>query len=542
MPTPERFVHLVENEARATEEENRSANGADEHFADLLTKSNPPTIDAIRNTLSTFRDTRRKLMALPHSWMNDTLRDTMSGNTSLWRELSRVTRDSIASIEKLVTVADDASIDFPDTTNIRSLHEDACKLKEHMENGGKLGWGPFRPKQVRERIYVIKTVRVNGRPCSAFDHFSLLADVLHVRLECEKAWDFWVGRSEKTQGPYTLQLHALKSLCDALESALSIEGQIEKCRETMRQCPAIREPVWSDESRIEMLIASCRLALARHHKRLAEDEIRSIETSVSSLVAKNNVHPVTNDLLRAIRQRDVDSFAHAANKVQDLDNESQRVQKVDIYVSRMHKLLPKLTDELKRTCSDDCWAERLRQIQSAWHWAQAKYWIEEYIRQEDVPALAKRAKQIEDEISVTIAKLASLHAWSFCFSRLKEDHRRNMKAWQKNVSKITKSGTGKQDFFHRREAQKNLNNCREAIPAWVMPLHRVWDTVDPEPEMFEVVIIDEASQCGFEALPLFYMAKKILIVGDDKQISPEAEGIKLGTVTQLIDQFLYKNR
>jgi hypothetical protein len=39
----------------------------------------------------------------------------------------------------------------------------------------------------------------------------------------------------------------------------------------------------------------------------------------------------------------------------------------------------------------------------AWHWAQARYWIEEYIRQEDVPALAKRAKQIEDEISGIIA-------------------------------------------------------------------------------------------------------------------------------------------
>lgn len=114
-----------------------------------------------------------------------------------------------------------------------------------------------------------------------------------------------------------------------------------------------------------------------------------------------------------------------------------------------------------------------------------------------------------------------------------------MKAWQKNISKITKSGTGKQDFFHRHEAQKNLSNCREAIPAWIMPLHRVWDTVDPQPGMFDVIVVDEASQCGFESLPLFYMAKKILVVGDDKQISPEAEGVKLDAVTQLMNQYLY---
>jgi len=73
-----------------------------------------------------------------------------------------------------------------------------------------------------------------------------------------------------------------------------------------------------------------------------------------------------------------------------------------------------------------------------------------------------------------------------------------------------------------------------------MPLHRVWDTVDPAPGMFDVIVVDEASQCGLEALPLFYLAKKILIVGDDKQISPEAVGIELGPVYhRLMEEYLY---
>ena len=45
-----------------------------------------------------------------------------------------------------------------------------------------------------------------------------------------------------------------------------------------------------------------------------------------------------------------------------------------------------------------------------------------------------------------------------------------------------------------------------------MPLHRVFDSIDPEPGMFDVVIVDEASQCGPDALPLFYVGKKVLIV------------------------------
>jgi len=538
LPAPERFANLVQNEAKATEEEHGSMSGADEHIAELLSKSKATTIEEIHKALSDFQGTRRNLVASPHGWMRDALRDILGGNSSLWRELSRVTRDAIASIEPLVAVADDTSIDFPDTTSIRTLHEDACKLKQHMENGGKLGWGLFRPRVVRERLYVIKTVRISGCPCSTVEHFSVLSDALHVRIECERAWGFWIGRSEQTQGPYALQLAVLKSLYDALENALYLETLIKKNRETIRQCPGISEPVWAEESEVERIIASCRLAQARQRKRLVAEEIQGIEALVSSIAATNNAHAVTNELLHAIRNRNVDGFANAASKVQELREERQRLQRVDEYLSQLRHLLPSLTDELKRTCDEPYWDERLQHIGEAWHWAQARYWIEEYIRKEDVPALAKHAKQIEDEINDIIAKLASLHAWSFCFSRLKEDHRRHMEAWQQSMRRLGK-GTGKHAPRHRREAQQHLNQCREAVPAWVMPLHRVWDTVDPAPGMFDVIIIDEASQCGLEGLPLFYLGKKVLIVGDDKQISPEAGFIDKNAVFQLMEQFLY---
>ena len=538
LPSPERFANLVSNETSATEEEQSSARGADEQLADLLSRNNPPVIEVIRNAFSTFRDTRRRLLATQYSWMNDALCDILSGNSSLWHELMRVVRDVVASIEELVSVADETRIEFPDTIDIRSLYEDAGKLREHMETGGKLGWGLFRPKPVKERLYVIKTVKVGGRPCSAVEHFSVLADALHVRIECEKAWGFWKGRCEKTEGPYALQLISLKSLRDALENALAIEELIGKCREAKNQCLGMGEPVWADESQIERVVSSCRLALARINKRLAAEEIQTIEVPISRIAAKGGAHQVTSDLLSAIRSRDMDKFALCANTIQDLEKQRQRLQKVDEYLSKLRRLIPQFTKALEQTCNELYWEERIQHIGDTWHWAQARYWIEDYIRKEDVPALAKRAKQIEDEINNIIAKLASLYAWSFCFSRLKENHRRHMEAWQQSMRRLGK-GTGKHAPRHRREAQGHLNECREAVPAWVMPLHRVWDTVHPAPGMFDVIIVDEASQCGVEALPLFYLGKKILIVGDDKQISPDAVGLPRDSVHRLMEEFLY---
>lgn len=343
LPSPDRFANLVSNETSATDEEQISARGADEHIADLLARNNPPAIEAIRNAFSTFRDMRRRLLSTPHPWMNDALRDILGGNSTLWHELLRVTRDVIASIEELVAVADETRIEFPDTVDIRSLCEDARRLKEHMENGGKLGWGYFRPKPVKERLYVIKTVRINGRPCCTVEHFSNLADAMHVRIECEKAWGFWKGRSEKVEGPYTLQLTDLKSLRDALENALSLEDLIAKCREAINQCSGMSEPVWADESQVERVVSSCRLALARIRKRLAAEEIQNVEAPISRMAAEGSAHPVTSDLLGAIRSRDIDRFARCVDTIQDLEKKRQYLQKVDEDLSKLRRLLPQLT-------------------------------------------------------------------------------------------------------------------------------------------------------------------------------------------------------
>lgn len=534
----EDFANLVRSEERATKEEQDAAREADERFTVLLAKNDPSVVKTIRNTFSSFRDAYSRLHTVSHSWMSDALRDVLAGDPALWNQLQGVTSEVIALIGKLALTADETRVEFPEATDIRSLHDDAREIKEHLENGGRLGWGVFRHKLVRERLYVINEVKVDGRPCSTVEDFSKLIDVLFVRIQCDKAWEFWKGRNEKTEGPYVLQLSGLKSLHNKLEAILALECNIRECRDAINQYSAISVPAWDNVAQIEKIILSCRLALARINKRVATHKIQAVESPISNMCAAGNTHPITHELFAAIRSRDVDTFSRCVTAIHGLEKQRLYLQKIDIYLTKIGQLLPDLRASLEQTYNEQYWEKRVQHIGEAWHWAQARYWVEEYIRQEDAPALASRAKQIEDEISKIIAQFAALHAWSFCFSRLKQDHRRHMEAWQQAIRRLGK-GTGKHAPRHRSEAQRHLNECREAVPAWVMPLHRVWDTVSPAPGVFDVVIVDEASQCGFEALPLFYLAKKIVIVGDDKQISPDAVGLPRDTVQRLMQELLY---
>ena len=62
-----------------------------------------------------------------------------------------------------------------------------------------------------------------------------------------------------------------------------------------------------------------------------------------------------------------------------------------------------------------------------------------------------------------------------------------------------------------------MQDAQQAVPAWVMPLATVTDTITPRPDIFDVVIVDEASQASIDNLFLLWLAPRVIVVGDDEQ-------------------------
>ena len=535
----EGFGHLVESENKAIQEHERWFGRADNYTVAALSDIAGDEVQAINDAVRDLENLLHKLSTLTHMWVEEALRDIAGGSALTWRERHRATQTAIETIEPLVSVADNRTIAFPDGIDNQTLLEISHKLKKYVARGGRLSWWtkPFQSKTVREHRQVLEGVMMNGRRCISLEQFSVLIDVLTVRHECEKAWRVWAGHHSGTSGLYALQLQELRQLHEALSQVLSLEALIDNCRTAIRRCSSLHQPRWMDESEVEHLLAACRAALAAQDTRRASEEIQNLEEPLVGLVRKANSHPITQKCLSAIRERDVDRYQHAVHQIQDLAEQLRLMQEHDVRLNRLRDLVPNLTVKMEETYDSADWDRRISDIGSAWEWAQAKFWVDEYIRNDDYSSLQERSRRIERDVSKVVAELAELHAWSFCLSRLEDSHRSRMRAWQQAMVRLGKA-TGKYAWRHRRDAQTHLNECREAVPAWVMPLHRVWDTVIPSPGIFDVVIIDEASQCGPEALPLLYLGKKVLIVGDDKQISPEAVGLDRSAVHRLMEQFL----
>jgi hypothetical protein len=72
----------------------------------------------------------------------------------------------------------------------------------------------------------------------------------------------------------------------------------------------------------------------------------------------------------------------------------------------------------------------------------------------------------------------------------------------------------------------NFNLLTDIIPLWCAELRDLGIVFPMENEIFDLIVVDEASQVNIaEIIPAFYRGKKFCIVGDDKQLHLNATGV-----------------
>ncbi|MBQ3642885.1 AAA family ATPase, partial [bacterium] len=80
--------------------------------------------------------------------------------------------------------------------------------------------------------------------------------------------------------------------------------------------------------------------------------------------------------------------------------------------------------------------------------------------------------------------------------------------------------TRKKNLQNRLLEDEDFTPLLEAFPCWCVTTFAVSDSLPLKPGLFDVAIIDEASQCDIAScMPILYRCKKAVIVGDDKQLS-----------------------
>lgn len=173
----------------------------------------------------------------------------------------------------------------------------------------------------------------------------------------------------------------------------------------------------------------------------------------------------------------------------------------------------------------------------AWRLRRLATFLETIDAHEELKRLAKARHEVENDLARAYKDVVVKRTWLKLAENASPNIRAALAAYLNAIQKIGK-GTGKRAVRYRQDARMAASHANPAVPCWIMPHYRVSESLPAELGCFELVVIDEASQSDLEALPSLLRAQKVLIVGDDKQVSPEGVGLEEEKVRSLMSRFL----
>lgn len=476
-----------------------------------------------------------KLINSEQDWIKQAKVDCITDRDRPWRHLFDTTNEILESNKDVLLSVDRTKIsntpESLDFVELSATINDFLKKYNHID---KVSWGLFCSKEVRKLKRVIKETKIDGRKCCSYQEVLRLSEWTTANLVKEKLSNIWDDKLEIQSSNFGAIYHSYSDLCEPLEECLEVHKLVSELKKLLDEYPDIPHPKWRlDSLKEELKIA--KVIDANKAKGKIEAEFENYISLLNLYRGQKN--QIASKIIQAYQNRSIELFNEAVKHISDFINNKKEFQEISPIKRKIDSTKGTLFKALRENIDDPKWESRLVKFQSAWAWYRAKVWLKENGDSEFLKSLARQRDDLLESIQRNLELLVAKKAWGHCLSSISSQQQASLKGWAHAVSKIGK-GTGKTAPKHRKVAKERMSECKGAIPAWIMPLYRVVENIKPGSELFDVAIIDEASQTGPEGLLLNYLAKKIIVVGDNEQISPEMPGVLDNDVEILKKKYL----
>lgn len=476
-------------------------------------------------------------------WRSNALREVIAGSTEHWTMMVENLASSVRDAHEALSVLGTAEIE--PTEGLNSFAPQATQLHDHVASGktialksdGTAKIGFLASSTVKNCASLLTTVRVNGRvPTTAEDFSSILARIHFddVLVQAERVASV-IRPLPPLLSPHQ-RLAELQKTIELLEPAVSLGCDISDFN---REMGTFRMPPvpWQSAGAAQNYVD----ALYRHlHFKDIDAAREPFDTLISDLRQLSQQHPElprwVADLTRAVEERDATGYSQALERQGALDQLRSHAGRRTALLSRLAEWHPPMARSLENTPGDPEWDDRCASLQEAADWLRLGRSIEER-HSLDVNGIQDKIRTIDDQLHKSAGKVAKLRAWREAVNRLTPTARGRLTDYVQQTRRLGK-GTGKYAPEQRAAVRRALDECRDYVPVWIMPLGRVVDQVSLRENAFDVIIVDEASQAGMEATFLQYLAPRIVVIGDDKQVSPSAIGVTISEINNLADQYL----
>jgi very-short-patch-repair endonuclease len=412
-----------------------------------------------------------------------------------------------------------------------SLVEGLQQARDRLSDGGKLGMFAGPAKRA------VQECQVDGRQPSTADDIELCLQAVtldSLRWRIRTSWHNQLARIGGPDLDAAVPEDVLGPVLEDLGRALAWPQWWAQLRADLAAA-GITSPPAADADALGRLAEVC----GRACDRIVLDELtgwlRGLDEWLRAGAQQAAASPLWNLLADALARQDLAQWQRLRDELQDLNQIAPQARRLRELRERLSGRAPVWAS---RILADPAAAGDPADLDAAWQWRQLDCWVRKALAGPTPAELQARLEELSRNRRRITADLVAERAWRRLADNLGDPQRQALNSYVRAVTRYGKTG-GKFAQRWLTEIRAALNESKDAIPVWIMPTAQALASFRPETiPPFDVLVVDEASQIGLDAMPLLALARKTIVVGDDKQTSPENVGLDRQQVFDLLDEHL----
>lgn len=549
LPDPDTYAELTDQATSAREDAATHATLREHDAYATIAGLERDLRGRLRERIDGLADRADELARRHEPWLSDALQAVRAGKAGKWQSRHRQIAELLGRTEPLVDELGPLVDVRLATSNPKPLVPLAEAVLDYVKNGKSIKvdgsthapkMGLFTARVIKDAEALFDQVLVDGVPPTTQDALETFLGYERATTQLnalDRAWPTSVEIPSEDSLAEQLAWHetehrVLAQVIDLGNDLTAVEDWLDEL--------GVPKPDWTsleDVRRFAQLVDAADTGRALEQ---AIEPLAEVEELLASAARWDDAAPVVHHLYQAASQRDPSEYRQAHLRLQRLLEVRELTSRRDQLHRQFRDSAPRLARALTDDPDDDRWTDRLRSFEEAWRWCTTAEWIRGR-SQENLNALQASYNEVEDRIRAWVTRLAATRAWTKAVGRLGGTQKADLTQYAQLVQKFGK-GTSKYAAKMKADMRDAMDRCRPAVPVWIMPLYRIAQSLQVDADIFDVVIVDEASQAGLEATFLQYLAPKMVVIGDDKQVSPSAVGINRAQLHQLANQYLFDDR
>lgn len=542
---------LAEDAGDVTIDERRSASGERLHAfmkgGETLLVAPESGISALTPAmdLSPLTETdEMKRLALSLGLADEGCREAFE---QLERELAAA--NELALAVDRASLLDNRTVVIPDAIDADAAMKAAEWFTANDPDGSTGFLGRLFNKEAREAADALAGVEVDGSRPASKEAFEAVA--LHARLKAAvktvaRTWD---SLAERADAPAfaTYGNNAVRTLFTRYGTSLSdtciwwrrvfvpyIEGLLSAGIEAegMKELLESADPLEAARRFATDVLAPVHTA---RHREAELHALREWQATESQKLYAAAPACATARRLAAATLVDPDAWELEAERLRKLLEDQPLFARRTELLERLRAAAPEWANALEAGEPGFTTSNPSPEITNAWLYRQLER-IYTRATAADLDALQSDAERLCADLREATAQLAVAKAWLAVKSRLSNgpalSNLFSLAAYMKRAV-----GRGRKSAAWRREVNRLLPACQQAVPVWIMMIQDALLNFSTASK-FDVIVVDEASQADMTALPLLYMGKKVIVVGDDRQVTPLSVGTSEAAVDALCARHL----